>query len=133
MVYLFFCISSFEMNNKQMYLAALMLAGFVIAAYAEPLPEESAAEAEPKTGNDKHLGADSEPKTGAEPENSAPMFHGQLLTTVVSFLAYLLLKWVNIHPWWFDSDRVIMERVHKFNISKAYFFVKSIFKACSPF
>ena len=75
------------MRNRGIYLLALTLAWFSIAVFAEPLPESAPEpETEPETSAEPESGASS------EPENSALMVQGHILTAFISFLAYVLLK-----------------------------------------
>ena len=73
------------MGNRQIYFLALMLATFVVASLAEPLPEsEPYPESEPE----------GEPETAARiPDSgSASIYGGHVLTFFISSLAYVLLK-----------------------------------------
>ena len=73
------------MSSKQVYFLALMLATFVIASLAEPMPE-SVPEGAP------------EPEANAEAESEPEGYSGSasigahMLTFFISSLAYVLLK-----------------------------------------
>ena len=75
---------NFEMGNKQIYFLALMLATFVVASFAEPLPE-SEPESEPE-GEPAYAGKRI-PDSG-----SASIYGAHALTLFISSLAYVLFK-----------------------------------------
>ena len=76
------------MGKTQIYLLSLVLALFFIAIFAGPLPE-----GEPESNSEAESEAEAEAETTTKKqENSASLVQAQMLTALISSLAYILFK-----------------------------------------